>query len=249
MSENISIILSPTVSLELIFVQGTGKSTFTMGGTDSNNKPCEVAVGDFWLAKYPVTQAQWDAVMRDIKPNPSFFKGKNRPVENISWYDAMAFIKALNALPDVVAQLAGKKFALPTEAQWEYAARGGVHSSPFGGGKGEVYEYAGSNSLDEVGWYRENSHNETKPVGLKLPNQLGIYDMSGNVWEWCLSKYTPYPYREDAERNAIDDSGDSRVLRGGSWDFGSYYCTTAGRDDNHPAGGSGNGGCRPCLFQ
>ena len=127
MNQNITLQLSASVSLEMVFVQGTGNDTFRMGGTGKYSSPCDVAVADFWIGKYPVTQAQWDAVMGDSYPNPSFFKGKNRPVERVSWRDAMDFIRLLNEKMKAQPILKSKKFALPTEAQWEYAARGGVH--------------------------------------------------------------------------------------------------------------------------
>ena len=143
-----------------------------MGSEDEeaydDEKPVhEVVLSDFYIGKFPVTQALWNAVLKDY---PSFFNGDSRPVERVSWEDTQVFIKKLN-------ELTGRAYRLPTEAEWEYAARGGRQS------KG--YKYAGSNKLKEVGWYWENTHFETKAVGLKYPNELGIYDMSGNVREWC----------------------------------------------------------------
>ncbi|MBR0324280.1 MAG: SUMF1/EgtB/PvdO family nonheme iron enzyme, partial [Bacteroidales bacterium] len=121
----------------------------------------------FYIGKYEVTQAEWKAVMGT---NPSRHKGDNLPVENVTWFDCQEFIRKLN-------ELTGKQFRLPTEAEWEYAARGGKHS--YGA------KYAGDNDIDNVAWYGDNSNNTTHPVGLKRPNELGLYDMTGNVQEWC----------------------------------------------------------------
>ncbi len=148
--------------------------------------------GNFYIGKYPVTQAQWQAVMG---VNPSKFKGDNNPVENVSWDDCQDFIKGLN-------QKTGRKFRLPKEKEWEYAARGGNMS--------RKYTFSGGNSLDSVGWYKNNSRQKTHPVGQLKPNELGIYDMSGNVWEWCEDLYQP--------------SSPNRVFRGGSWLNEPYFC-------------------------
>ena len=241
MNQNITLPLSETVSLEMIFVQGTGNGTFTMGGGGMDNPYCEVAVADFWIGKYPLTQAQWDAVKGIEKPNPCFFKDKNRPVENIPWYRAQSFVNTINKKMIDEAILIDKKFYLLTEAQWEYAARGGVHWR-------NNFKYAGSNILSEVGWYANNSENETKPVGGKLPNQLGIYDMSGNVWEWCLSKYMPYPYDEENERNRQTQDHNERVLRGGSWGSHADKCTCTLRTSGDLRFKSNSRGIRLCLL-
>jgi formylglycine-generating enzyme required for sulfatase activity len=172
--------------LTMVFVEG---GTFTMGCTPEqgddclyNEKPAHsVTVSDFHIGKYPVTQRLWRQVMGD---NPSDAKGNNLPVENVSWYDAQEFIKALN-------RQTGKKYRLPTEAEWEYAARGGNRS------KG--YKYSGSDNIDEVAWYVKNSGLKVKPVGAKKPNELGIYDMSGNVAETVNDSYGEYS--EEAETN------------------------------------------------
>ena len=158
----------------------------------------------FLIGKYEVTQAQWRAVMGN---NPAEYKGADRPVENVSWNDAMEFCEKLN---DLGLAPAGYKFSLPTEAQWEFAARGG--------NKSKGYEYSGSNDLNEVAWYHDNSYNEKHhDVGTKTPNELGLYDMSGNVWEWCL-----------------DADGSNRVVRGGSWCYDAYYCQVAYRVSSSP---------------
>ena len=171
----------------------------------------EVKLDSFYIGKYPVTQGLWTAVMQD---NPSFFDGDSRPVETVSWEDAQQFLEKLN-------ELTGKAYRLPTEAEWEYAARGGNQS--------HGYEYAGSNKLKEVGWYWENSHVETKAVGLKYPNELGIYDMSGNVWEWCRDWYSGKYYEECYKLGIVENpqglvKGTARVVRGGSWGYVPEYC-------------------------
>ena len=187
---------------EMVYVTG---GTFTMGATAeqgsdvySDEKPTHsVTLSDYYIGKYEVTQAQWRAVMGS---NPSEWKGDNLPVENVSWNDIQEFIKKLNAQT-------GKKFRLPTEAEWEYAARGANQS------KG--YKYSGSNSISEVSWYTDNSSSDVHPVGQKSPNELGIYDMSGNVWEWCSDWYGSYS--SSSQTNSTGpSSGSYRVLRGGS---------------------------------
>jgi len=195
--------------LEQQFVQVKG-GTFTR---DENN----VTVGDFYICKYEVTQELWEAVMGN---NPSNFTGsENLPVENVSWDDAQEFIRKLNLMT-------GKKYRLPTEAEWEFAARGGNNS------KG--YEYSGSGDMDQVAWYNGNSGGRTQPVGKKKPNELGIYDMSGNVWEWCSDWYGDYPSGSVTNPKG-PDSGSSRVFRGGSWSGYSQDCRVAYRYGNSPS--------------
>ena len=147
----------------------------------------------------------WQAVMGK---NPSSFRGNNLPVERVSWNDCQKFIKKLQ-------KLTGKKFRLPTEAEWEYAARGGNRS--------RGYEYSGSDSVDYVAWYRGNSDSKTHPVGGKKANELGIYDMSGNVNEWCNDWFERYS--SSHQTNPVGpSSGSHRVLRGGSWFHISKFC-------------------------
>lgn len=171
--------------------------------------------GDFYIGKYPVTQTQWQAIMGD---NPSCFKGEDNPVEHVSWYDCNVFISRLN-------KMYGRKFRLPKDMEWEFAARGG--------NKTHNYAYSGSNSLYEVGWYKNNSRQITHTVGQLKPNELGIYDMSGNVWEWC--------------HNLHKSSGINRVFRGGSWTTQESFCKVDTRSSNIPDYESNNLGFRLAM--
>ena len=219
---------------EMVFVQG-GK--FIMGdnnGLDSEKPEHEVELSSFYIAKFQLTQELYEAV---IKKNPSSFKGKNRPVERVNWYESVEFCQKLNErlkLPqpitgnndDAKLDLTKTGFRLPTEAEWEYAAVGTGRDLPLQ----QRYQYAGSNNAHQVAWFTENS-NETKPVGLKLPNSLGIYDMSGNVWEWCWDCYDADFYKKSPKKNPQATSkGSGRVLRGGSWFRNAYDCRAANRN-------------------
>lgn len=166
----------------------------------------EVRIERFFLGKYPVTQGQWEKVMNG---NPSMFrKGGQHPVEQVSWMDAGGFIRRLNA-----ATAGGGGFRLPTEAEWEYAARSG--------GRKELY--AGGDAIDALAWYAENSAGSTRPVGLKAPNGLGLFDMSGNVWEWCQDVYdSPGPAAPGRERSDERSEARERVIRGGSWNLDAW---------------------------
>ena len=168
----ITIPVKDGISIEMVKVEA---GSFDMGATPERDNPYEnekpvhrvTLTNDFYIGKYEVTQKLWKAVMRS---NPSYFKGDDLPVEGVSWNDCQAFISELNAMT-------GKRFRLPTEAEWEYAARGG--------NKSRGYQYSGSNTLGDVAWYKGNSGSKTHVVGEKLSNELGIFDMSGNVWERC----------------------------------------------------------------
>jgi len=182
------------------------------GECNEDEKPVhKVCLDAFEIGKTEVTQQEWLGVMGF---NPSYFdKGGNYPVENVSWEDAQEFIRRLN-------KLTGKRFGLPTEAQWEYAARSG----------GKQQKYAGGDNLDSLGWYRGNSNSSTQPVGQKDANGLGIHDMSGNVWEWCQDWYGRDYYRVSSERNPQGpETGSDRVMRGGSWDVVAQGCRSAVR--------------------
>ena len=186
----------------MVLVKG---GIFQMGDAngESDEKPVHsVSLNNFYMGKTEVTQAQWQAIMGS---NPSSFKNCDQcPVESVSWNDVQEFIKKLNAKT-------GKTYRLPTEAEWEYAARGG---------KSSTYTYAGSNTVDEVAWYSSNSGSKTHPVGEKKANELGLYDMSGNVWEWCQDWYADDYYAKSPSSNPPGPTtGSGRVCRGGSW----YY--------------------------
>ena len=204
------------VSFKMIFVKG-GKVTL-----EYDNQKAEITVPDYYLAETPVTQALWRAVMGK-DPERLRFKGQDEnPVERVSWLDIVegnketnepTFLNQLNQSN----QLQFKDYRLPSEAMWQFAAQGGNQSN--------AYTYAGSNHLKEVGWYDSNSHGETKPVKLKMPIELGFYDMSGNVWEWCQDKWTRDLAKlpKDGLPNNVGDNNknDLRVVRGGSW-FDNY---------------------------
>ena len=194
--------------------------SFQMGGTSdafSNEKPVHtVTLSDYYICKYEVTQQEWEAVMGR---NPSFFKGKDLPVEQVSWEDCQAFIQKLD-------NLTGLDFKLPTEAQWEYAARGGS--------KSRGYEYSGSNNLSEVGWYNRTSDEKTYSIGQKTSNELGLYDMSGNVWEWCLDKWGSYSSNAQTDPIGLSSSSD-RLFRGGSWLEESACCRVSYRSGCDPS--------------
>ena len=201
----IETIVVNGVKFNMVKIKG---GTFRMGATseqsnyDNDEKPVHsVTLSDYYMGETEVTQELWEAVMGS---NPSRFMGDNqRPVERVSWDDCQEFIKKLN-------QLTGKEFRLPTEAEWEYAARGGKYS--------RGYKYSGSNNSDEVAWYGTNSGDKTHPVATKKANELGLYDMSGNVLEWCNDWYGDY--HSNSQTNPTGPSqGEYRVLRGGSWDF------------------------------
>ena len=197
--------------------------TFTMGATseqvnpDSDEKPAHqvTLTNNYYIGQTEVTQALWTAVMGS---NPSYRKGDNRPVETVSWDDCQKFITKLNSLT-------GQNFRLPTEAEWEYAARGGK--------KSQGYQYSGSNNLDEVAWYDGNSSSQTHDVATKRPNELGIYDMSGNVWEWCQEWYGSYSSNSQTNPTG-PTSGSHRVDRGGGRISSARGCRSSNRDYSTP---------------
>ena len=222
-----------SVTFEMIAVKG---GTFTMGASsgdsyaESDEKPTHsVTLGDYYIGKFEVTQELWEAVMGS---NPSSFNGSNLPVEQVSWNDCQTFIRKLNSLT-------GANFRLPTEAEWEYAARGG--------NKSRGYKYSGSNNVNDVAWYTSTTNDSgTKPVGTKSPNELGIYDMSGNVWEWCHDWYGDYSSGSQTNPTG-PSSGSSRVLRGGSWCDGARYCRVSSRFHDAPGDGDNSNGFRLVL--
>ncbi len=251
-------------SFDMIHVEG---GSFMMGSEDEDTydreKPVhEVTLSSFCIGKYPVTQALFKAVLPHIE-NPAYFQGDKRPVEKVSWFDALVFCNALNVLcgfepsyfsdaqfqhifgknTEGVFELLNrgevhlkpntKGYRLPTEAEWEYAARGGNKSGHF--------KYAGGDRIEEVAWYWHNNHKETKPFGLKLANELGIHDMSGNVWEWCNDWWDENYYKNSPGQNPKGaDYGSNRVLRGGGWSGSPQSCRATDRDNGAPTN-RGNG--------
>ncbi len=210
------------VTFTMVAVQG---GTFTMGATaeqgsdaNSDEKPAHrVTLSDFYIGQTEVTQALWEAVMGS---NPSEFKGSNLPVEKVSWNDCQQFITKLN-------QITGRHFRLPTEAEWEYAARGGD--------KSRGYKYAGSNDIGSVAWYEGNSGSKTHPVGQKTANELGIYDMSGNVEEWCQDWWDSDYYGKSPSTNPCNNtSAYQRMCRGGSEGRYAKGCRMSYRDYCRP---------------
>ena len=207
------------IKYNMVWVDG---GTFRMGATSeqgseiSDEKPVHsVTLSGYYIGKTEVTQALWKAVMGI---NPSRFKGDYLPVENVSWDDCQEFIRKLNSMT-------GQNFRLPTEAEWEFACRGGNNS--------RGYKYSGSNNLGSVAWYDDNSGVKTHPVATKSPNELGIYDMSGNVWEWCADWYGDYS--SGAQTNPKGPYGGSyRVYRGGGRSDGVGSCRSSNRDDYIP---------------
>ena len=209
------------------FVMGKGANPPSVGAAErvSSNfqgKPVTLTRG-FWLLETEVTQEMWDSVMED---NPSRFKGAKLPVEQVFWDDCQEYIKKLNELKVAPA---GFKFSLPTEAQWEYACRAGTTTEyHFGLYVGQLGSYA---------WHRENSDVQTHEVGQKKANEWGLYDMYGNVWEWCQDIWGASAYFNDAAvTNPVGEprGGTSRVIRGGAWDNNAEQCRSAFRRSSHP---------------
>lgn len=209
------------IKYNMVWVDG---GTFRMGatseqGSDANDRERpvhSVTLSGYYIGKTEVTQALWKAVMGS---NPSEFKGDNRPVESVSWDDCQAFIRKLNALT-------GQNFRLPTEAEWEFACRGGNNS--------RGYKYSGSNYIDNVAWHDGNFGDKTHPVATKSPNELGIYDMSGNVWEWCADWYGDYSSGRQTNPKGPYD-GSYRVDRGGCWFSLAGYCRSSFRRIIYPS--------------
>lgn len=216
-ASSITIPVKDGISIEMVKVEG---GTFMMGATPemknswTEERPIHqvTLTNDYYIGKYEVTQSLWCALMDN---NPSYFKGDNLPVEQVSWDDCQKFINKLN-------DITGRKFRLPTEAEWEYAARGGK--------KSRGYQYSGSNKISDVAWYSSNSEHKTQPVGLKLANELGLYDMSGNVDEWCFDRFGFYSALSQTNPLGADD-GICRVYRGGSWEQTAGFCRSSDRSN------------------
>ena len=212
----ITIPVKNGISIEMVKVEA---GSFNMGATPEMENPYDsekpvhrvTLTNNYYIGKYEVAQALWQAVMGS---NPSGFKGDNLPVEEVSWNECQDFISKLNAMT-------GKRFRLPTEAEWEYAARDG--------NKSRGYQYSGSNTLGDVAWYSGNSSSRTHAVGTKQPNELGIYDMAGNVWEWCQDWYGSYSSSPQTNpTGAVNEL--YPVYRGGSWNSSARDCRTSYRD-------------------
>lgn len=213
----------PTTGIEFILVPG---SCYQMGNLwggngDANEGPVhQVCLDDYYLAKTEVTQAQWQKIMTE---NPSYFqKGETHPVENVSWNDAMAFLQKMSADND-------KTFRLPTEAEWEFACRSG----------GQEEQYCGGNDLKERAWFDRTGGGSTQAVATRQPNGLGLFDMSGNVWEFCSDRYAKDYYANSPEKNPQGAAEGPHVIkRGGSWSINPRYLRStvrgrAARDDAH----------------
>jgi formylglycine-generating enzyme required for sulfatase activity len=212
--ENLSIDLGGGMTLDFVRID---PGSFTMGSNKSrewDEKPAHLVTitKPFYLAKYEVTQEQWEKVMGG---NPSIFKGARNPVDGVSWTDCQSFMAKL------MEKVPGRTFRLPTEAEWEYACRAGSNDD---------YCYGeGEDSLAEYAWYRDNSGKTTHPVGAKRPNAWGLYDMHGNVWEWCVDWHGGYPTVAVNDPQGASGRVVYRVYRGGDCGHGASYCRAAYR--------------------
>ena len=212
----------------MVYVEG---GSFIMGAPEGSSfeKPAhQVSLSSFYIAKYEVTQKEWRTVMGYI-PKDLAYQGDDLPIFRVSWYECQKFIKKLNSMT-------GKQFRLPTEAEWEYAAKGGNRS--------HGYIYSGSDNATDVAWFSENSGGTLQPVGLLKPNELGIYDMSGNMFEWCNDWYGPYSSNSQVNPTG-PDTGQAKVIRGGDYALlgtllgGSHAQTIKKRGQNYPDMGGG----------
>ena len=239
----VNVRLSDSVAFEMVWVDG---GTYSMGNNvtpkgvkisyEAARPEHKVSVDGFFVGRYEVTQGQWKAVMGD---NPSRFTGNDSlPVESVSWTEAQQFVVMLS-------QLTGRHFRLPTEAEWEFAARGGVKAERGNGKTENELPFAGCtrNQLDNYCWYCVNSHGVTHPVGQMQPNELGLYDMSGNVAEWCSDWMAPYG-TEEQNNPTGPRQGENRVLRGGHYNSTSPQCTVFDRAWYLPSGKYENYGLR-----
>lgn len=228
-------------ALELVHVRGTAGTPYPFG-VPSNARPTEVP--DFWMAAVPVTQALWEHVL-GAGSNPALHHGPDFPLENVSWASLTGptglldrlnvgpirfLVAARAAAPDAV-------FRLPSETEWEYAARGGPSWR-------DGYRYSGGNDIDAVAWYDRRQGDHTHPVAQKAPNQLGLYDMSGNVWEWCADVFTHEVARIPADGTPYHGPGGERVLRGGCFHNWAEHCTVFKRYEMASGFHDGCIGCR-----
>ena len=234
------------INMQMVYVEG---GTFTMGCTGDQGGDCEdnespnrmTTVSSFYMGMFEVTQSQWEKVMgtsihqQRNKANPAWSlrgTGSDYPMYYVSWEEAKEFCARLS-------RQTGRNYSLPTEAEWEYAARGGS--------KNEGTKYSGGRNINDVAWYRDNSNESTHICGTKRPNALGLYDMSGNVWEWCEDWYGKQYLQYDNNNPKGDSTGTRRVLRGGGWSQKTGACRVANRGNNSPTSRYSNDGFRVVL--
>lgn len=239
-----SVQADKTVKSTLVLIPA---GPFSLGNTGSyegeydEKPPVTIIISKpFYISKYEITQQQYKAVMGN---NPSEFKGDDLPVEQVSWYDALNFCNRLSQSEGltpcytmngtkVTCDFEANAYRLPTEAEWEYAAKAGTKTDFYSG----KLTYSGNSpidpNLDKIAWYSANSSNATHPVGQKAPNAFGLYDMSGNVWEWCWDRYAEYPSKETKDYQG-PEIGTYRVYRGGGWRNLAWYCRSTNRDRNY----------------
>lgn len=219
MTNHIQTFTDTLLTFKMIAIEG---GSFKLGNNEI------ISLDDYWMAEFPVTQLLWHYVMKETDlANPSYYKGQNHPVEQISWENIWdIFLPLLNEMTNNT-RPKDTIYRLPIEAEWEYAAKGGKYAKEF------PFHYAGGNKLNTVGWYYSNSYSETKPVGLKDPNLLGLYDMSGNVWEWCEHNWQGKKDTTSREIRAFvhGDKTATRLQRGGSWRDDEKYCQTKNRNN------------------
>ena len=239
-----SVQADKTVKGNLVLIPA---GPFSLGNTGSyegeydEKPPVTIIISKpFYISKYEITQQQYKAVMGN---KPSEFKGDDLPVEQVSWYDALNFCNTLSQSEGltpcytingtkVTCDFEANGYRLPTEAEWEYAAKAGTKTDFYSG----KLTYSGNSpidpNLDKIAWYSANSSNATHPVGQKAPNAFGLYDMSGNVWEWCWDRYAEYPSKETKDYQG-PEIGTYRVYRGGGWRNLAWYCRSTNRDRNY----------------
>ena len=223
--------------------------TFQMGNTGAysgfdSEKPVHTVIMSkaFYMSKCEVTQSQYQAVM---DTNPSYFKGENLPVETVSWYEAVEFCNALSQQEgktpcytiqndtNIICNWDANGYRLPTGAEWEYAAKAGTSTDFYNGSLTNPNEIPIDTNLDKIGWYGGNSGNTTHEIGQKQPNAFGLYDMIGNVWEWCWDWYSSYTGAIVTDPTGLA-TGSRRVLRGGSWYYVALHCRSASRSYSNP---------------
>lgn len=236
MGDNFAV---PELSMEMVYVEpGTfNRGADNLGKAQKPLHKVKICHG-FWMGKYPVTQEEYEYW---TGRNPADFKLNKvlglwsgwsqpwHPIESVSWHDAVIFCEQLTQFERQAGRLpADYEYRLPTEAEWEYAARGAS--------KSQGYMYSGSDDIDRVAWYKGNSNGHTSRVGQKEPNELGIHDMSGNVNEWCLDWYSRCYYRSTPQKDPVNTTeGVRHVSRGGSWSSVAQKCRSAFRNKWHPS--------------